>query len=540
MLFWGFFFFLLCWMPFIKLPIFLADYWFSKWVVVYAATLVFAISFCLYNAVIYLPRVTYPVAVGLSLLTILIIFNHWYHSLPFLSPAFWDRLCFILLSISFFNVFKKDPLAIQKVLSVIFIANALFLVVCLPSFFEYINGGSRDLKLLHQNFGNINISAEFVGISLVLIVSGRSHFPRWRWLIDTLACLSAIYCYYASSRSIAIAVIFSLGIFIFFKKLSLKKILKLIFITSLLIIFMDAWHSYVSGGNVLILKDSPSTSVNYIKPESTICRWQIIKATCLMILDHPFGVGPGNYLFSFIPYMHHTLPGLNENNLAQSPHNEYLRIIAEDGIPFAIILFLTILIYLYSKRDAFKSIIENHPTLLGFFCFLVVQAAFQFPLINGFPFLMTTCFVGYALFVFHGDQVIEFGRGKWWALTFIVGVMVISGILSEVISFRYFYSASMNQVAYALNGSNSQASIQAAKADMAVGKFISARQILEQELKIHPSNFIALSVKAHLEVITGNKQESCKILKQIDAFFAGTSIHHSYILHNCSISFENN
>lgn len=525
--FWGFFFLLLCLMPFIKWPIFLADYWFSKWVVVYASTIIFAVSCSLNKPAISLPRMTYSVVIGLGLLVILIIFNHLYNSVPFLSPAFWDRLCFVLLSISFFNIFKEDPFAIRKVLSAIFIANALFLIVCIPSFFEYFIQSSGNKELLHQNFGNINMSAEFVGISLILLVSGRSYFPRCGGLIDGLMCLSIIYCYYASSRSIVIGIIFSLAILIFLKINSLKHILKIILISGLLIVFIDIMQN-------CFLEVHSSASVNYIKSTSTLCRWQIIKATCLMIFDHPFGVGPGNYLFSFITYMQYTLPLLNENNLAQSPHNEYLRIIAEDGIPFTIILLFTLCIYFHAKKDIFKSVIANHPTIIGFFCFLAVQAAFQFPLINGFPFLMTTCFVGYTLFVFNKDQVVEFSRGKWWALTAIVGLMLIGGILSEAISYRYFYSASMNQVAYALNGANSQASIQAAKADMAMGKFIPAHQILDEELKVHPSNFMALSVKAHLEAMTGNTQKSCAILKQIDAFFLGTSIHHSYILHNCS------
>lgn len=522
--FWGFLFLLFCLIPFIKLPIFLADYWFSKWVAVYAATLIFAVSFCFKKTTIYLPKVTYSVAIGLSLLIILIIFNHLYNALPFLSPAFWDRLCFILLSISFFNVFKEDPSAIRNVLSVLFIANALFLMTCIPSFLEFFSYESKNRAILHQNFGNINMSAEFVGISLILLISGRGHFARCGWLIDSLIYLSAIYCYYASSRSIAVALGVSFGILVWLKIVPLKRALQYIVVTSLVLFFIEVLTNYLSNS---------SSSVNYVKFSSTLCRWQIIKATCLMILDHPFGVGPGNYLFSFIPYIYATLPSLNENNLAQSPHNEYLRIMAEDGIPFAVILFLTLCIYFYGKRDIFKSISVNHPTLIGFFCFLAVQAAFQFPLINGFPFLVTTCFVGYALSIFQTDQVIEFGRGKWLTLTSIVGLMLIGGVASEAISYRYFYSASMNQVAYALNGNNWQASIQAARADMEVGKFIPARQILDQELKIHPSNFIAMSLKARLEAMTGNMQKSCEILQQIDAFFAGQSIHHSYIVYNC-------
>ena len=214
--FWGFFFLLLCLMPLIKLPIFLADYWFSKWVVVYASTIIFAVSCCINKSAISLPRMTYPVVVGLSFLIILIIFNHLHNALPFLSPAFWDRLCFVMLSISFFNVFKEDPSAIRKVLSVIFIANALFLFVGFSSFFEYISHASNNKALLHKNFGNINMSAEFVGIALILLIAGYGHFQRCRWLIDSLIYLSAIYCYYASSRSIAIAVIFSSAALIFF------------------------------------------------------------------------------------------------------------------------------------------------------------------------------------------------------------------------------------------------------------------------------------------------------------------------------------
>lgn len=516
-----------CLIPFIKLPIFAADYWFSKWVVVYAATFIFAIIICFNRTIVFLPKVTPSILVGLSLLVLLTIFNHLNNAVPFLSPAFWDRLAFALLSLSFFNIFKQNKSFICIFLGTLFIANALFIITCLPDFCKFINLGSTDRTLLHQNFGNINMSAEFVGICLILLISGRGYFPRLGWLIDTLTYFSIIYCYYASSRSIAVALGFSLIVLICFKIVSLRKVAKYLIVSILILVCMEllSQYSLFMKGNTL--------NVNYIKSNSTLCRWQIIESTLQMIRDHPLGVGPGNYLFSFIPYLHNTMPFFNEARIVQTPHNEYLRIIAEDGIPFTLILLGMGFIYLLNNKQSLKSLVLHHPTIIGFFSFLAVQAAFQFPLVNGFPFLITACFVGYTLSVLHTNQVVNVSTHKWLLSISIVGSLLLGGIISESASFLYFYSSPINKIAYKLNGNNWQAAVHAAEADMVEGNLSGAHQLIDQELKIHPHNYIALSVKAHLYAEEGNIEDSCLLLKKIDDYFMNKSSHYAYILQNC-------
>ena len=509
-----------CLIPFIRLPIFAADYWFSKWAVVYVTSIIFAISICSQKTTIFLPKFKPPVLMGLGLLLVVTFLNHFYNALSLLSPAFWDRLCFIILSISFFNIFRQNYSFIRIILSTLFIANAFFILSCLPDFYEFIRLGSTDRALLYQNFGNINMSAEFVGTCLILLISGRGYFPRVGWLIDILINFSIIYCYYASSRSVFAALGFSLVVLLSFKIISLRKLVEYLIVSCAILACIGfIFHQF--------------PTINYIKSGSTLSRWQIIEGTLQMIMDHPLGVGPGNYLFSFMPYLHYTMPFFNETEIVHTPHNEYLRIIVEDGIPFTLILLGTGFIYLVDKKQNLKSLVLNHPTIIGFFSFFVVQAAFQFPLVNGFPFLVTACFVGYLLSVLHTTQVNEVSTHKWLLSTSIVGILLLGGIISESASFLYSYSSPINKIAYKLNGNNWQAAVHAAKADMVEGNLIGAHQIIDQELKIHPHNYIALSVKAQLQAQVGNIEDSCLLLKKVDGYFMNQSSYHAYILQNC-------
>lgn len=559
-----------CLIPFIKLPIFYADYWFSKWVVVYAATIIFAICVFIEGKVIFLPRFYRTVLIGLGGLFSIAIFNHIYYKVSFLTPVFWDRLGFFLLSLSFFNFFRENPTFIRNLLIAIFTANALFILSCIPAFYEFVIRGLDDQCILQQSFGNINMSAEFVGISLILLISGRGYFKHSGWLIDILIYLSIIYCYYASSRSIAVAMGGSLIVLVSLKIVSLKKALGYIIISGIVLSSFEFSISYFSNSSPHVNAIKPLSHVNFIKPSShdnfikplsyvnetkpsshvnfiktssnvdfiktssTLARWQIIIGTLEMIKDHPFGVGPGNYLFSFIPYMHKAMPGLHEGYLAQSPHNEYLRIIAEEGIPFALVLLITFSIYLYGTREKFKSVVSNHPTIIGFFSFLAIQAAFQFPLINAFPFIVTACFVGYTLSVFHTDQVVSFSRKGWLLSTSFICLLFLNGIISEAIPFLYPSSSNLHKVAYQMNRDHWQAAMQAVRIYIREGDFISAQQIVDHELEIHPNNYIALSLKAQLERHNGNTHNSCLLLKKIDGFFNGKSIFHTYILQKCS------
>lgn len=519
-----------CLIPFIKIPIFFADYWFSKWVVVYGATIVFAFYVYASKKIIFLPQFNHATFIGLGLIFIITIFNHIYYKASFLTPSFWDRLCFVLLSLSFFNFFRGNPSFIKNLLITLFVANTFFILSCIPTFYEFFCFELKNPNILQKNFGNINMSAEFVGISLVLLISGRGYFKHSRFLIDILICLSIIYCYYASSRSIVVAVGFSFFVLICLKIIHLKRIILYIIICG---IFLFSIELLIKHFSTDFKNLSLYFTTHYDKPSSTNVRWQIIMGTLEMIRDHPFGVGPGNYIFSFIPYMHRAMPGLNEMNIAQSPHNEYLRIIAEDGIPFVLVLLITFSFYLYSNKDKLKLIASNHPTIIGFFSFLIIQAAFQFPLINAFPFMITACFVGYIFSIFHADHAISLSRKGWGLSALFVSLFFLIGIISEAISFLYPFSSHLNKISYQLNRSNWQAAVQAARIDMKEGNFISAQQMIDRELEIHPDNFIALSVKAELEGYTGNSYNYCILLKKIDGYFKEQSIFHTYLLQNC-------
>jgi len=143
-----------------------------------------------------------------------------------------------------------------------------------------------------------------------------------------------------------------------------------------------AWRSWNLASllpSLWRLADRPEVS-------SLLWRWQILQWTWAMARDHPWwGVGPGAFPVALTHYQR--IPYVSGEN----PHNLYLELAAEYGLPAAILVVLTLGMFLGRVGAAIRRISEQDParrrlavllaTLVAFAVHSLVDLDWSFPAI---------------------------------------------------------------------------------------------------------------------------------------------------------------
>ena len=166
-----------------------------------------------------------------------------------------------------------------------------------------------------------------------------------------------------------------------------------------------------------IKKHQTSQIMSVEKENSASERLAILKQTWEMIKDNPLGVGADYFEFSFIPYKN-SVPSFppRENSLEKSPHNEFLRFLAEDGIISTLIGIIFIYWHFSINRRKILNFLQDESgcQALALVVFLIPELLFQFPLQTPFPFLLVTILAGFFLYKFFYEEgkTIKIGINK--------------------------------------------------------------------------------------------------------------------------------
>ncbi len=154
------------------------------------------------------------------------------------------------------------------------------------------------------------------------------------------------------------------------------------------------------AGRMLSVMDKDSGSIKI--------RLQLWDKTLVMVRDHPLtGVGPGNWKIALPAY---GLEGTKaESGLvhAQRPHNDYLWVLAETGIPgficFGLIIFITLVYILKTKKKVWFAK-ENAllPFLFMGITGYLVNSFFSFPRERVFLSLLFYLYLGLVAGIYHG------------------------------------------------------------------------------------------------------------------------------------------
>jgi len=517
-------FFALFTAPFAVLHKFLDPYSTIKWIII-LFSFNLSIFLLLWNGKsLILPQLSQKALILVGSICFLIFFNTYLHNVPWFSFENMRRFTFWGAVLFFFNFFysqKKEGL--EKIEKCIFGASFLFLTA---AFTQYI---LRPQKLPYLTFGNINLSAEFIGFSLAfqfgnLVRSWKD--SRDSFFLEALSSVSIAYIYFTSCRSIALSVILMVLFTLYLNKNFAVKVVKILAATLIIIMFIKA---------ALFLLHSDIIPQN---EKSFLIRWLLYADTLKMIEENPFGVGVGQFEFASIPYVANLFPEFNERILFLSPHDEFLHFLAEDGIPLSLLFFSLALVLTLSFWEKTKKILSSHPEFSYFSIILLIQSLFQFPLIDPLPYVMTALMLGYFFSLKKEGIVI-------YELRFPLRLVLLGANLLSFIAFTTYFSAkyvslnfrtnqNLNKIACSFGNRNWMSCLNVGASYLNNHQYEKAGFYASRTLEWQPLNYHGMKLLGIIEFYQGNRKKACRLFEHYDSFFQNQSSLHKALNKVCS------
>lgn len=245
-------------------------------------------------------------------------------------------------------------------------------------------------------------------------------------------------------------------------------------------------------------------------------RLEMWKGTLFLMKDNFFiGIGPGEFEFDFIPFQkRYTESQMTENVIFNTPHNDFLRIAAEYGVPFLVIC-MSIFLSMF-KKNTKKDIDKNDYYIKILTLFFAVEGFFQFPLLNTYSFFYIILIISY--YIYKSYETIQFNFNVTRRLCFLLLtiMLLILGSMKLVSSYLETNYKNYDQINIACNifPSNWRACLTKAQFDIRRGNFNEAIKTVHEVLDESPYNFPALHVASLLYWEIGNKRKSCMFSKR--------------------------
>ena len=286
-----------------------------------------------------------------------------------------DRVCFIILTIFFLNNAIESGQNFLNQIRLPLIGSILFTLAsyALEHFKQFGPKFIVDQDRSVASFGNVNMLTQGLNLQLVLFTL-TSNWNR-KHIIQTLGLLAAI-SLVATMGMARSALIFQILFQLILSTMLLgnSKSARL-FLLPMIILFFGLYR-YLQNDN-------------YFDPGS---RTQLIQDTFHLIQEFPLGVGPGNFPFNILPFQQMTQNGIHEFILVKSPHNEFLRFVAEDGFFYALLIYFFFINLFLKNRSTFTTDKSKSLFFWSMLLLFTIETLLQFPFENPLP------FVGLALF----------------------------------------------------------------------------------------------------------------------------------------------
>jgi hypothetical protein len=460
------------------------------------------------------------------------------------APALLDRSSFLLLALASYWYFRRNEGWTGSPALGAGLATILVVMVGLAQVL-----GWQPLPFLAAGdqrsafFGNVNQAAQFLGFAaLILLAEKEEAFPPHAGaaLREVLVAGSLVYLYFLSCRSVFLALSAAFVVLLAARRLTARSLVRMVgaatVVILLLIRYGPAW-----GGRPSLLHFFSSEILEQ-KALSVAMRLAVWKSTLSLIGSHPLGVGSGNFGEAFIPYQLglDMIPG--ERVLFRTPHNEYLRALAEEGVlfgAFAATLLWSLLrgLYVASRMAVWRR--EVGAFVWAGIAFLAVEAFFQFPLGTAFGCLVGAALLGLAL------SGLEAGGGRtraapdpssprlWRGLGTLaaVTVLVLLGRVaaSEFLFVNYNGEVAAQEASCQLNPRNLPACVTAAWLRAQAGDRREARALLVQVLQRAPYYHPAIRLLGEEAAANGDRDEGCLYLWIYDELFRERSSVHARV-----------
>lgn len=394
-----------------------------------------------------------------------------------------DWACFVLIAIAAFNLVSLKPLyRVNAILTVLAVTYGVTQYLLIPERWAAS-------FLLHQN-----IMSEFLGISLLLQLASGSFF---------LVGITIAYIYVLYTRAVWVALL-AVAVLVFFRNpRKFKPLLPQLLIGFVLILSLQLATnktdpiSPVHGG------------IHTSKSDSTDIRLKRWNNSLDMLLDNPLGVGPGNYEWNYTVYAK-TDPEHKPRLNIRSPHNGYLELAIEWGIP-ALLIFLA----------AFALILKiSYPNVLAFsgLIFLAVDAFFAFPVELGYTFFFSAFFLGQGLKnskSFH----LKPNSALIYALIFIL--LILPAGLSTTAAEYLETTKTMHglKTGCRLKSRDWQLCLNYGVNLFQKKQYPAAKAVFQEILKYRPNMHPAIALLAKTEHMMGNKEQAAYLFETYKSYF---------------------
>jgi hypothetical protein len=398
-------------------------------------------------------------------------------------PHIVDWTCFAVILIASVNLSSLKPIyKINAVLTVIGMLLGLYQYLIMPERWAAS-------FMLHQN-----IMSEFLGISLILQIASGSF---------ALVGLTLAYIYILYTRAVWVALAIT-GLVIAVRYKKLPKGLANQFLVALVAVLV---LTFATSSTDPI---SPThTGIHTSKADSTdirLTRWQ---NTLTMIQDNPLGVGPGNYEWNYSRYAQNDPEHQPRLNI-RSPHNGYLELAVEWGIP-ALIVFLAFFAYLLY-------LCRNSSLAIAGLVFLASDALFAFPLELAYTFFFAAFFLGQGL---KQDTTIYIKKDNF-QIIILAAVLIIAPYMLRVNTAEYLESTRTYQgleKGCKYKPQDWQICLNLGVNQMSKKQYEAARVTFKNILKYRPNMHPTIMMLARVEKELGNEAEYNRLVKKYGKFF---------------------
>jgi hypothetical protein len=307
---------------------------------------------------------------------------------------------------------------------------------------------------------------------------------------------------------------------------------------------------------VLLIAALPSataplaSSLPQSKRASATWRIAVWSDTLRLIRDHPAGVGSGNFENAFIPYALAGRSKPGETTVFRSPHNDYLRLVSEEGVGCALLLLalLAVLARELQRSPAVGRWRSGPGSLLASAgAFLLVECFFQFPFELACPSLLAAVLLGLALACTEtstdpasaslagtsraGSRLAGDAATVLLALTIGVGLARAAG--AERLAAGSAGDVAALERACALDPRRLATCVEAAWLRSRSGDHAAARRGLDAVLTRSPWYFPAIKLLGEDFLAAGERAAGCRHLRRYDALFGGRSSAHQRIREFC-------
>jgi O-antigen ligase len=455
------------------------------------------------------------------------------------NPLVWsDYLYYVVFFVGYFLFLYQDlvengPDALASYARSLLASTFIIVPVGILQLCGYPMIKTHLVSIIEENyastFGNINYTGQFLAISSLFFLLGisvsKSKLSKRIFFCGIVVAVT--YFSYLNTRSIIVGMTLALGWLLWRRSILDKKILGKIILACLIVIPFSRY----------VIAQIPRPFADESRITSAHIRLDMWRGTLKMISDHPLGVGIDNFNFSFVPYRSDVQLQVGDNDNILNPHNEFLAMTAESGIPTMLLifgLFAFIILRFMKSKPAFDADVRYSDFIKGLMILYFVEMVFQFPLDGQWSLIIGSLLISFVMLTSFEQKALPVGLVKRASLA--IGLfMFYSTVMWYLPMAALRESFDVNKAKFSCNERPQEwfACNRYAQAVYKSGDAAKAEAILNNELKKQPNNWFAMGLLGQIFVETGRQQEGCELYRKVDRIFNGKSRTHAYIASNC-------